>query len=105
MQATLAELSARTIADAILSAADDVALVLVCGGGVHNAYLMQRLHHYLPGITVNSTENRGLHPDWVEAAAFAWLAKRYLEGKPGNVPTVTGASRPETLGALYPGYG
>jgi len=103
LQATLAELSARTIADAILGAADDVAEILVCGGGVHNGYLMQRLRNHLPGIRLNSTENRGLHPDWVEAAAFAWLAKRYLEGKPGNVPAVTGASRSATLGALYPG--
>ncbi len=103
LQATLAELSARTIASAMLGAASDIAVVLVCGGGVHNAHLMQRLRHHLPGITVNSTENRGLHPDWVEATAFAWLAKRHLEGKPGNVPAVTGASSPEILGALYPG--
>jgi anhydro-N-acetylmuramic acid kinase len=101
VQATLAELSARTIAAAILDYAPEVNEVLVCGGGVHNGDLMQRLTNCLAGSTVTSTENHGLHPDWVEAAAFAWLAKRRLEGKPGNLPEVTGASRPEVLGALY----
>ncbi len=62
---------------------------------------MQRLKTCLANITVASTENYGLHPDWVEATAFAWLAKRRLEGKPGNLPEVTGARRPEVLGAIY----
>jgi anhydro-N-acetylmuramic acid kinase len=101
VQATLAELSARTIATAILENAPEVNEVLVCGGGVHNTDLLERLTTYLAGSTVASTESYGLHPDWVEAAAFAWLAKRRLEGKPGNLPEVTGASRPELLGAVY----
>jgi anhydro-N-acetylmuramic acid kinase len=101
IQATLAELSARSIASAILEHAPEVSEVLVCGGGVHNRDLMQRLTTCLADITVASTENHGLHPDWVEAAAFAWLAKRRLEGKPGNLPEVTGAGRAEVLGALY----
>jgi anhydro-N-acetylmuramic acid kinase len=101
VQATLAELSARTIATAILENAPEVNEVLVCGGGVHNTDLLERLTTYLAGSTVASTESYGLHPDWVEATAFAWLAKRRLEGKPGNLPEVTGASRPELLGAVY----
>jgi len=100
-QATLAELSARTIATAILENAPEVNEVLVCGGGVHNADLLRRLTICLAGSTVASTESYGLHPDWVEAAAFAWLAKRRLDGKPGNLPEVTGASRRELLGAIY----
>jgi len=101
VQATLAELSARTIATAILENAPDVDEVLVCGGGVHNTDLLQRLTTCLAGSHVVSTESYGLHPDWVEAAAFAWLARRRLEGKPGNLPEVTGASRAEMLGAVY----
>ena len=101
LQATLAELSARTIATAILENAPEVNEVLVCGGGVHNKDLMRRLTTCLAGKTVESTQNYGLHPDWVEAAAFAWLARRRLEGKPGNLPEVTGASRPALLGAVY----
>ncbi len=101
IQATLAELSARTIATAILENAPEVHDILVCGGGVQNTDLMQRLTTYLAGSTVKSTEDCGLHPDWVEAAAFAWLAKRRLEGKPGNLPEVTGASHAALLGAVY----
>ena len=101
IQATLAELTARTIAAAILEHAPEVKEVLVCGGGVHNTDLMRRLSICLADISIASTETCGLHPDWVEAAAFAWLAKRRLEGKPGNLPEVTGASRLEVLGAVY----
>ena len=105
IQATLAELSARTIATSILKFAPDIDEVLVCGGGVHNADLMQRLRSYLTGAQVSSTDLYGLHPDWVEAAAFAWLAKRRLEGKTGNLPEVTGASRAAVLGAIFWGTG
>lgn len=103
VQATLSELSARTIATSILRFAPDLGEVLVCGGGIHNADLMQRLRSYLTGVEVTSTEAYGLHPDWIEAAAFAWLAKRRLEGKTGNIPEVTGANSPQVLGAIYPG--
>ncbi len=101
VQATLAELSARTIAKAILDNAPAVDEILICGGGVHNQDLVQRLTTCLAGSAVTSTDTYGLHPDWVEAAAFAWLAKRRLEGKPGNLPEVTGASRTAVLGGVF----
>jgi anhydro-N-acetylmuramic acid kinase len=101
VQATLAELSARTIATSILGRAPDIDEVLVCGGGIHNTDLMARLQSYLTGVLVTSTEDYGLHPDWVEAAAFAWLAKRRLEGKYGNLPEVTGATGKQVLGAVF----
>ena len=104
IQATLAELSARTIATAIFENAPAIDEVFICGGGVHNTDLVQRLTTCLAGSEVQSTAACGLHPDWVEAAAFAWLAKRRLEGKTGNRPEVTGASRPEVLGAVYRTY-
>lgn len=102
VQATLAELSASTIADAIRRFAADTARVLVCGGGAHNVDLQRRLAAALGGIAMAPTSSFGLDPDWVEAAAFAWLAKRHVEGLPGNLPTVTGASRAAILGACYP---
>jgi len=101
LQATLAELSARTIANSVLEHTPAIDQLLVCGGGVHNTYLMQRLQSCLSGTLVQSTEEFGLHPDWVEAAAFAWLAKRRLENKPGNLPEVTGATRAAVLGAIF----
>jgi anhydro-N-acetylmuramic acid kinase len=105
VQSTLCELSARTIATSILKFAPDIDEVLVCGGGVHNTDLIDRLRSYLSGVVVQGTDVHGLHPDWVEAAAFAWLAKRRLENKTGNVPEVTGAASAEVLGSIYSGTG
>jgi anhydro-N-acetylmuramic acid kinase len=62
--------------------------------------LMRRLAANLPGLTVDTTAAYGINPDWVEAAAFAWLAKQHLEGRSGNIPAVTGASRALSLGRL-----
>lgn len=100
VQATLCELTAVTIADAIKSETTAVQRALVCGGGAHNGFIMERLGYHLGSIDVASTENHGVHPDWVEAMAFAWLAKRNLEGKPGNLPSVTGARDRVVLGTL-----
>lgn len=102
VQSTLAELSARSIAMSIMRFAPDIDSVLVCGGGIHNVDLMNRLRACLSGATVSSTASHGLHPDWVEATAFAWLAKRCLEGRSGNLPEVTGATSRQVLGAIYP---
>ncbi len=103
VQTTLCELSARTITDAIARHAADTAEVLVCGGGVHNLALMFRLQVLLGQIPVRSIEDHGVAPDWIEAMAFAWLAQQTLAGKPGNVPSVTGATREVVLGGIWPG--
>ncbi|WP_324050044.1 anhydro-N-acetylmuramic acid kinase [Aeromonas caviae] len=76
--------------------------LFVCGGGAHNAPLLAELAALLPCWHLTSTAQLGLVPDWVEGAAFAWLAQRFIQRKPGNLPAVTGASRPAVLGALYP---
>jgi len=103
MQATLSELTAQTIRDSIHAQAATTQRILVCGGGIHNRYLIQRLQALLPAITVESTVEYGIDPQWVEAIAFAWLAKQTLENQPGNLPSVTGATRSCVLGAIYPG--
>lgn len=103
VMATFLELTAASIRDALEAHAPDAGRLLVCGGGVHNTRLMQRLQALLPGLPVESTARHGLDPDWVEAVAFAWLARQTLEGRPGNLPSVTGAGRPACLGAIYPG--
>ncbi len=101
VMATFLELTAVTIARALQATAPDTRLLLVCGGGVHNRHLMGRLQANLPGVTIASTHTAGVDPDWVEAMAFAWLARRALTGKPGNLPSVTGASHHVPLGAIY----
>jgi anhydro-N-acetylmuramic acid kinase len=102
VQATLAELTAVTIADAIRDELADCREVIVCGGGVHNADLMTRLKR-LTATKVTTTDSHGVPPDWVEGAAFAWLARARMRELAGNVPTVTGARRPAVLGGVYLG--
>jgi anhydro-N-acetylmuramic acid kinase len=102
VQATLLDLTARTVADALRAHQPDTARVLVCGGGVHNPVLLARIAQRLPGVRVESTAAHGLDPDFVEAMAFAWLAREALAGRPGNLPAVTGARGPRVLGVVYP---
>jgi len=115
VQATLCELTAWSIAHEVRRALDLLAAsgaseplkqVLVCGGGAFNGHLMRRLRDQLAayGITapVVSTEQAGLPPDQIEALAFAWLAWCFVEGRPGNLPAVTGAAGPRRLGSWTP---
>jgi anhydro-N-acetylmuramic acid kinase len=76
--------------------------VIVCGGGVHNPLLLAALAQALPSAIIESSAAHGLDPDYVEAMAFAWLAREFLAGRPGNLPAVTGAAGLRVLGALYP---
>ncbi|KAF1687065.1 anhydro-N-acetylmuramic acid kinase [Pseudoxanthomonas broegbernensis] len=102
VQATLLELSAATLADALRAHQPGTARVLACGGGVRNGPLMRRIAARLPGVAVESTAAHGLDPDFVEAMAFAWLAREALAGRPGNLPAVTGARGPRVLGVVHP---
>lgn len=101
VQATLLALSARTIAAALRTQMPAAFEVYACGGGVHNAALMDAIGAALPGVPVQSTSALGLDPDFVEAVGFAWLARARLRGEPGNLPSVTGARGPRQLGAIY----
>lgn len=101
IQATLSELTASSIASAIRKYCSQADELLVCGGGVHNSDLMSRLEIHLPDLQVSSTMRLGVDPDWIEAMAFAWLAKQTLEGKPGNLPAATGAQQAVVLGGIY----
>ena len=102
VQATLLGFSARSIAAALRAHSADVDEVYACGGGVHNAALMDALRQALPGVRLATTAALGLDPDFVEAVGFAWLARARLRGEPGNLPSVTGARGPRLLGAVYP---
>ncbi len=99
VQATLAELTAATVADACRAFGADECRV--CGGGAHNAHLMARLAARLAPAEVTGTDALGVDPGAVEALAFAWLARERLAGRPGNLPSVTGARGSRVLGAVY----
>ncbi|HET19588.1 MAG TPA: anhydro-N-acetylmuramic acid kinase [Chromatiales bacterium] len=102
VQATLLELTARTLVQAAQDAAPEAERLLVCGGGAYNPVLMQRMQALAGTMHVESTAAHGVEPAWVEALAFAWLARQTMEGLPGNLPRVTGARGERILGAIYP---
>ena len=103
VQATLAQLTVLTLADAIREHAPKTEAVYVCGGGAYNCTLMRELAAELAGATtVESTTVLGVEPNQMEALAFAWLAFRFNERLAGNLPAVTGARGERVLGALYP---
>jgi len=95
---TLCELTAITVAEQI---PENTQYLYVCGGGVHNDFLMTRLKALLPYCQIESTEAVGIHPDWMEAMAFAWLGQQTLLAASGNLPAVTGAAGPRILGGIF----
>ncbi|MER3546558.1 MAG: anhydro-N-acetylmuramic acid kinase, partial [Rhodanobacteraceae bacterium] len=101
VQATLVELTARSVADAVSAHANGAREILVCGGGVHNPLLMHALHSALAPRCVRTTAELAVDPDYIEAMAFAWLARERLANRPGNLASVTGAQGPRMLGGVY----
>jgi anhydro-N-acetylmuramic acid kinase len=103
VQATLCELTAASVVNAVQRYAPATQRLLICGGGAKNPHLMRRLADRAEPMAVASTAAYGFDPDWMEAAAFAWLARETLAGRPGNLPGVTGAKHTTVLGAVCPG--
>jgi anhydro-N-acetylmuramic acid kinase len=102
VQATLTELTATVCAEHLKRYGPNSQSLIVCGGGAFNLHLLSRLRALLPAVEVVSSAERGLPPQQVEAAAFAWLARCALGKEPGNLANVTGARGPRVLGAIYP---
>lgn len=103
VQSTLSELTAKSVADALLRHTVKIpSQLIVCGGGALNADLITRLNHHLPATDIKISDELGWPADSLEAAAFAWLAYAFKQEKMGNIPSVTGAFGERRLGALYP---
>lgn len=101
VQTTLTELTAQSIVNSIRAEVTN-GDILICGGGAHNQFLMQRLQQLAsPDFNLTTTEAFGIHPDWVEAMAFAWLARQTLQHQTGNITSVTGAKTETILGGVY----
>lgn len=101
IQATLVLFTAHTLAACINNIDSAIDEIFVCGGGAFNGQLMAQLKSILADSELNSTAQLELDPNWVEACAFAWLAKQRMESKTGNLPAVTGAQRETILGGVY----
>jgi anhydro-N-acetylmuramic acid kinase len=103
IQATLCELTAISITDQIAQFDCGIDSAFICGGGIYNKHLMTLVNKYSNGYIVESTENQEVHPKWVEAMAFAWLAKQTISGCTSNLRSVTGADKQAILGGIYSG--
>jgi anhydro-N-acetylmuramic acid kinase len=100
VQATLAELTAQSVANSLADITSPERL-LVCGGGAHNAYLMRRIAAALPDTIVESTARYGAEPDWVKGLLFAWLARERLSESAQDTRLITGAHQPVLLGDIH----
>ncbi|MDH3607956.1 MAG: anhydro-N-acetylmuramic acid kinase [Gammaproteobacteria bacterium] len=98
VQATLLALTTHSIVDSIDAWCPQTEKLFLCGGGSENKYLVQQLEKILDGKVLQYSSDYGAPTKWMEAMAFAWLAKLNLENKPGNIPSVTGADKAVVLG-------
>ena len=100
VQATLVQLTARSIADQVNGISPGISHSFICGGGAYNPLLMSSLQSHCRS-RISSTQTLGIAPQWVEAAAFAWMANRTINQRPSTIPSVTGARKSVVAGAIY----
>nr|WP_309473759.1 anhydro-N-acetylmuramic acid kinase [Moraxella lacunata] len=100
VQATLCEFTALSASREIAKFAKTHNTLYVCGGGAYNAHLLTRFGYHLPNFAIHSTDMVGISPTWVEAVAFAWLARQNMLMQTGNLPAVTGAEKGVVLGVV-----
>jgi anhydro-N-acetylmuramic acid kinase len=100
--ATVLQLTVASIAGSISDHFPHVTEVYLCGGGARNGTLVARMRTAMSGTKVELTDSLGVDVDWLEAFAFAWLAKQVMHGIPASLPSVTGARGARLLGAIYP---
>lgn len=102
IQTSLAHLTCQTICQQIKKLQTS-GRVLICGGGAFNLFLLELIQTELgQNFQVFSTEKLGIDPNWIESQCFAWLAYRFTQRLPGNLPSATGATKAKVLGCLYP---
>ena len=102
---TLLELSAISVVRGIHSSGIVVHEGFVCGGGAFNTFLLERIQFHINPVKINTTQQLGISPEWVEATAFAWLARQTMHFLPGNLPSVTNAKKSTILGGIYFSHG
>lgn len=100
VQATLLTFTVTTLVSAINNYCSPQE-IYICGGGAHNATLMNELTKVASDVSVSSTATLGVDPDWVEAISFAWMASETLAGRRIDTSPFTGATEPVVLGGIY----
>ena len=96
MQATLNQLTAEQVHKAL---PEDIHILVVCGGGVHNAHLMDMIDDTVEPLVVTS-DTFAIDPDYVEAVCFAWLGLQCLDNKQLKTEKITGSITSGVLGSM-----
>lgn len=102
VQSTLAQFTARSIADAIERHCPGTEEIFLAGGGARNPDLVERIRSLAGGRPVEPTDALGVPSGHVEALAFAWLAMKHVRREAIDLTTITGARGSRILGAFYP---
>lgn len=97
---TLTHYSAYLISESIQKYSDPSFEIIISGGGSQNKFLIDCLQNYLPNYEINTSDVYGIHPNYKEAIAFAFLGYLFLNEQNGNIPSVTGARKKTILGTL-----
>jgi len=100
VQATLVQLTVDTVVSAIQSLPQSIDKVVVCGGGVHNTFMLKLLQGKLD-VPVDSSLKHGIDPDYVEAGLMAWLAAQNIANKRLDLSGMTGTNKPLIYGVRY----
>lgn len=100
IQRTLLQLTVRTAAEQIKTFTHTKKL-FICGGGVHNQFLIAQLQQELPQYIIDATDALGINSDALEAMAFAWLAYCRVNLISANSPSVTAAQKNIVMGSWY----
>jgi len=95
VQRTLLELTAMSISNEVLRFNRDI--VLLCGGGAKNSFLVEHIKALMPNVEVAIASNA----DMIEAMTFAWLAYKRMHREEVNLKDVTGARKNTVLGGLF----
>ncbi len=98
IQRTLLELTVKSILKILDTT--DINLLIVCGGGTKNKFLMKRLKE-LSQVDIKISDELGISSDFMESMAFAWLAYMRIQAKEVNLSCVTGAKKNSILGGIY----
>src|SRR5690606_5415188 len=101
VQATLLELTARSIAESTDWHSEQIEEILLCGVGSPNRSLLIRLQTLIRPLPILTSDSAGLPPDCLEGVAFAWMARKACRAESIDCRAVTGPSRPCLLGGIY----
>ncbi|MCX7553495.1 anhydro-N-acetylmuramic acid kinase [Marinicella sp. S1101] len=100
VQRTLLQLTVDSIGLGLAQLETPADVIVVCGGGVHNTFMMEHLRQN-NASQVKSSQAFGINPDYVEALLMAWMAHQFVLGEKLDLRSITGVSEVLLYGRSY----